>query len=517
MEARARGIATVVAPYSNFYEMYAPGPYFHSSLQTFVQENRNELGNLICVLKDQHPDVVINSTCVNVLPALAAQAMGIPVGWMITEQIMNNPHTHMAIEVIDQYSDWIIGISNATLQPFRGGTPESKTLILYPSWNESELEREMWPYYRYEKRAEMGCSELHRVVGYVTSDIYANKGLEHFIHMAVELAETNPDLRFMVAGKPTDQAYYNKCLQLIQSTGYESRFYVNPFEMRIQKIYPAIDLLVIPSLIEEGFGMTALEGLIFGKAVITYTSGGLSEIMQQTGNAAYLVEKGNVPALTGAASLLLSKGDWVRGWGIHNAVAVREVFGIESYRARLSEWLSQMGGMIPQLRPLQLPIQAIPGRTVLFVQGAGPAVYLLAEGYKYLFPNAHVFAHWGGTYERVIPVDQVYLGLIPDGGVLSLGVPAVPPPPPVRARRGKGKKGARRLRRWKKGASLKLRASRRSKLPAGRGKKLRRNPGRKTARLGKKRVARSTRIRSRSRTRSRSALSRKGRKHKKGG
>lgn len=44
--------------------------------------------------------------------------------------------------------------------------------------------------------------------------------------------------------------------------------------------YTAMDIVVIPSMVKEGFGMTALEGLYFAKPVIAFNQGGLSELME---------------------------------------------------------------------------------------------------------------------------------------------------------------------------------------------------------------------------------------------
>ncbi len=43
--------------------------------------------------------------------------------------------------------------------------------------------------------------------------------------------------------------------------------------------------------------MTALEGLLFGKAVVAYDSGGLGEILNLTENKKFLVPTGEVDGL----------------------------------------------------------------------------------------------------------------------------------------------------------------------------------------------------------------------------
>ncbi|RAV01245.1 glycosyltransferase family 4 protein [Paenibacillus sp. YN15] len=475
-EARARGISTIVVPYPNFYEVYSPGPYFRQELEGFIRNNGDAVQSLLTLLLEQRPDMVIVNTCVNLMPAWVSRSLGIPVGWMMTEQIQSTSYTSSSTEIISAYSDWIIGISHAALQPFRGTPGEGKIRIMYPSWNEAELEREMWPVYRSEKRALIGWNDAHRVIGYVSSDIYPNKGLEHFIQMAIELGVTYPNLRFMVAGKLTDVGYYAKCLEQIRLSGLLGRFYFHPFEMQIQQIYPAMDILVIPSLIEEGFGMTALEGLIFGKMVVTYSSGGLGEIMTLTGNRSYLVEKGDVRGLIDTVGSLLTKGDFVQSWGVRNSIAVEKAFGIDSYRGRLGDWLQEVALTLPVLGPRPLPQEALLQKPPLLLKGAAPAVYLVENGCRYLFSEESVFLGRGFRFHEVLALDDGYLGRIPMGGVLGTGQPALPAQSSRRHGR-RAKAGSRRrrgrgrtLKAWK-GKSQKLSARKKRSAPA-KGKRL---------------------------------------------
>lgn len=485
-EARARQIPTIVVPYTNFYEMYAPGPYFQEALDGFIRDGKDGLEAIINVLLEYRPDVVINNTCVNLLPVWAAKALGIPVGWMITEQIQANPYTSMPVQLIRSNSDWIIGISNATMQPFRGEGADDKIRIMYPSWNEEELQREMWSFYRSEKRREIGWDESIRVIGYVTSDIYPNKGLEHFIQMAVELAPRHPDTCYMAAGKVTDEVYYNKCLQLIKSAGLASRFFIHPFEMQIQKLYPSMDLLVIPSLIEEGFGMTALEGLIFGKTVVSYSAGGLNEIMLLTGNGSLLVEKGNIQGLVRATESLLSGGGIISSLGERNGMVVQNAFGIGSYRLRVTQWLNRVRESRMLLGPAPLPEEALGRRPAVMVRGAGPAVYLLERGYKYLFADEAVFQRWGGSFEQILNLQEGHLAAIPLGGELTSGSPAQASDPGQPAVKRKAK---RHIKRWRKKGAKGIKAHRRRKASTKRSK-------RHKGRLSKRRAAGRQRIRS---------------------
>ncbi|MNP84924.1 hypothetical protein D3C76_1844470 [compost metagenome] len=69
------------------------------------------------MLRHARPDVVLVNTCVNVMPAMAAQELNIPVIWKITEVINQNAHTPVSVSIIERYSQWVIGISQAVMRP----------------------------------------------------------------------------------------------------------------------------------------------------------------------------------------------------------------------------------------------------------------------------------------------------------------------------------------------------------------------------------------------------------------
>lgn len=101
-----------------------------------------------------------------------------------------------------------------------------------------------------------------------------------------------------------------------------------------------MDITVIPSLINEGFGMTAMEAMIFGKPVVAYASGGLQEILNGTGNGDYLVTAGDIAGLSAKISGLLASPDTIAAVGQANRIRVEEVFGPAAYMGRFHEFLS---------------------------------------------------------------------------------------------------------------------------------------------------------------------------------
>ncbi|MDP4098489.1 glycosyltransferase [Paenibacillus sp. P96] len=342
-EARKRGIDVEVQLFPLIYNMYTP----YAGLEHEVEQLRNDpyFENIMHLIRVVKPDLVLTNTCVNVLPAMAAQASGIPVVWKITEMIRSNEHTAEAVRLIDRYSDWIIGISNTVLIPLRAGLPEWKTSVIEPSRSITEEDLEKLSFVREKKRAQMGLKGSHFCVGYISSFIYEAKGLLYFVEMALKLCGSFPQCRFWIIGKPSDSVYYTQCISMIRQSGYAKRFLLTTFEASLTSMYGAMDAVVVPSMVEEGFGLTALEGLMFGRPVVAFAQGGLAELMQQTGNEEFLVEPGNSDGLVASVARFISNPEECRAIGWRNRQEASRIYGPGAYRGKLKamveRWTSE--------------------------------------------------------------------------------------------------------------------------------------------------------------------------------
>lgn len=372
--ARVLGIEVIVQCSPLLNSMYDPTEELWADLDKMKQQS--VWNDLLQLLTSARPAVVITNTCINVLPAVAAKSLGIPVVWHITETMVINSNTHLSVSLIDQYSDWIIGISHSTMRSFHGEKIWQKIRILSPSWRMDELNPGTWGVSRKSKRKRLGLNDSNRLIGYISSFIHPIKGLYHFMKMALQICEKYPQTHFVILGKPMDEAYFESCIQLMQQSGHHKRFHFIRFESHIEAIYPAMDIVVIPSLSEEGFGMTALEGLIFGKPVVAYNSGGLNEIMHATGNSNYVVASGDIDGLVMRVSDLLSDQIGSEQVGFRNLFSVQSAFGIDKYRTELQQIIED----IQQTTAAQLPDPPPPP---LVVQPSKPRRKLIRKKKKY--------------------------------------------------------------------------------------------------------------------------------------
>jgi glycosyltransferase involved in cell wall biosynthesis len=434
-EARRHGIETVVQSFPLLYDMYHPTAAIPQLLQNLLVHSG--MPSLLDLLLIHEPDLVITNTCVNLAPAAAAKKLGIPVTWIVAETIQMNEFTPLSARLMDQYADWIVGISDATLQPLQGFVRDHKMFVLPPSWHTEHYDPGQWPIKRQNKRAEIGIHDERPVIGYISSDIYANKGLDHFIQMGICICKTNPMAHFMITGKPTDPVYTDSCLKMILHSGYSSQFSLLSFEPDIQSVYPAMDVVVVPSLLNEGFGLTGLEGLIFGKPVVAYRSGGLIEILTSTGNEHLLAQKGDVQDLTNKVQYLLSDHRIRQEIGSRNSQTIHQVFGIDAYRSRLGQFLSILS---PQLEARSLEKQRAPRfPDYLLLKGeSSHTVFLIEQGRKRHIYTGEDFHFYKYDWHRVGIVGDQQLAMIPTGIPIRAKEPFLKYAPAIYVAKGQG-------------------------------------------------------------------------------
>lgn len=411
--ARSLGVEVIVHPYPLLWEMWNPGPSFVEQIQHFRQPQ--QLSALMNLMHMHRPDIVGVNTCVNPLPAMAASQLGIPVMWMITEVLQGGPYSPHATQLIASCARWIVGISETALAPFRRDGFAAQTMLLSPSWHPDQLRPDTWPTLRHKLRLTCGIGRQELCAGYVVSDIALHKGFDHFVEMAVRLCHTHPHVQYMIVGNPTEQAYYDHAVAYIHSSGFASRFKMIPFHTSIEAIYPALDLLVVPSMVPEGFGMTAMEGMIFGKPVIAYRSGGLEEMLTNVGRSQWLVPLGDIDSLTALAAELLRDRRTCLAMGQEVQRSVQEVYGIEAYRLRLKQLLSAIEPSAAALEQHYAHVRAVFSDGMLVKGGHTPAVFLLQGGRKRPFASEGAFHGNGFSWHDVQILDEALLQAWPTG------------------------------------------------------------------------------------------------------
>ncbi|CAM4332403.1 glycosyltransferase family 4 protein [Paenibacillus tarimensis] len=444
--AREMGVKVAVMPLPLVVSLYLGQPEFEVEVQKAMEGM--EWTMLVELLVRMQPDAVLVSTAVHPLPAVAAKSLGIPTVWAIMETMRETEYTTAAAGWMGRQADRIIGISASTLRPFLSAGLADKCTILPPSWQIADLAPETWTVNRSSVRRQLGLEHHHLLIGYIASAIYESKGLHHFMEAAVQTAQLHQHAQFLIVGNPVDEAYFENCMEAARRGGIMDRIRLIRFEERIERVYPAMDIVVIPSLTAEGFGMTALEGMVFGKPVVSYASGGLEEIHRATGNEAFAVPPGNVTVLAERINQLASDTELRNSIGQRSSGAASSAFGIDGYRERLRQFLASLQAVSPAL---QAPIK-----------GSGPTVFVREGAVLRPFATEEAFLREGYRFDQVRQVPDVLLQALPHGSPVGDA-------PADTKRRGNGKR-PKRLRR-NRAVSGRRRTRKGSRAKLGRPKK----------------------------------------------
>jgi len=344
VQARAAGIETVVLNVPLAVGMYLSSPRVREEIGHL--QRRPEWRRLLSLLRRRRPAWVLVNTCVHPLPALAAKRLGIPVIWCLNETMAETPHRHLAAGIIAAHADRIVALSPSTLAVFPPEALVGRAAVLPPCIDRGELNPELWPAARAELRSCLGWDEKTKVVGFLAATIYGNKGLRELVQAFADLAARNPAARLLVAGSPADPVYYEACRKMAVAAGFGDRIAWLPYTERIDLVVPAVDVVAVPSLIPEGFGMTALEGLCFEKPVVAFASGGLLDILTATGNAEFLVPVGDSRALAARLEALLADDARRVEIARQGAAMAEAVFGPAAYRARLEAFIAGLPAVV---------------------------------------------------------------------------------------------------------------------------------------------------------------------------
>jgi glycosyltransferase involved in cell wall biosynthesis len=132
------------------------------------------------------------------------------------------------------------------------------------------------------------------------------------VDVAPRLKEQGIDVRWVILGVVSEQAYAESLAKAIADRGLSERILVKPGlppeSAELADAYAAADVVVVPSK-HEAFGLVVLEAWCAGKPVVATRVGGLPEVIEDNENGR-LVEPGDAAELARAiAGLLRDDGE----------------------------------------------------------------------------------------------------------------------------------------------------------------------------------------------------------------
>lgn len=158
----------------------------------------------------------------------------------------------------------VVGISNFLLNKFISYGYFSNSKFKRVIYNSRDFGKEIY----LNNRKKVGENIIYGYIG----TLIKYKGIE----IILNLFKTHPKLQkhtLLIAG--TGEKNYVKYLK----NKYNNRNIKFLGRIKQKDFFPSVDITVIPSIVEEGLGMSAIESLMFGKPVIVSNRGALPEIV----------------------------------------------------------------------------------------------------------------------------------------------------------------------------------------------------------------------------------------------
>lgn len=146
---------------------------------------------------------------------------------------------------------------------------------------------------------EFGLEPEARAIG-VVAQLIPRKGHRFMLQAMVRLVELHPELHLLLFGKGPLEAELGR---LIESLGLAQRVTLAGFRDDLAKLFPCLELLVHPALI-EGLGVALLQAASAGVPIVASHTGGIPEAVRDGVNG-LLVPPGQPEALVDALDRLL--------------------------------------------------------------------------------------------------------------------------------------------------------------------------------------------------------------------
>ena len=225
--------------------------------------------------------------------------------------------------------------SRASQQAQEQLRPHRPTRVVYPAVDLERFLPERLPS-PVEARAQLGLPPERPIMGMVAR-LQRQKGVHVFLEAACRVAQTHPDAYFVVVGGryPLEPSFPEELERQIQQAGLEPRVHLAGQQTDIPLWMQAMDILVMPSIYPEGFGMVVIEAMALGKPVIASRSGGTVEIIEE-GVDGLLVAPGDADAFAAAIRHTLNDTPGGRAFG-PAAQRKARLYGAD----RLSETVAQ--------------------------------------------------------------------------------------------------------------------------------------------------------------------------------
>lgn len=293
---------------------------------------------LVSLARSCRAVAVYSNTIAVIDGAFVASRLSLPHIWHVRELIERpKPVAWLFKSLVKRFSDLVITNSGETRRWLTDGKRWSIPVEVV--WNGIALpcERKPDPEAVARARANLEVPAGRKVV-LLAGRINEWKGHGLLLEAVASLPETlrNRLLVVFAGDVSTGKDHLREALRArVTELALEPQVRFLGFVPDMSRVYPAVDLSVVPSILPEPFGRTAVESLAWGVPVIAAAHGGLKEIVLD-GQVGWLFKPGDAGHLARLLETALTDSvamDPLRDAAIRRA---SECFSLIAYRERIA-------------------------------------------------------------------------------------------------------------------------------------------------------------------------------------
>lgn len=170
------------------------------------------------------------------------------------------------------------------------------------------------------------------------------KGVDILVRAAIPLLKQHEDFTIVICGEttPENQSYQDQLQAEINAAGLSDRFIFigkQPFA-ELPKLFQAMSIVAALSR-NEGFGLTVLEAMASGSAVIASEAGAWQDIVSD-GVDGYIVPCDDLASTQKKLDLLMSQPNKLHEMGAHGRQRVEQSYSLEREAKDLTAFLSSL-------------------------------------------------------------------------------------------------------------------------------------------------------------------------------